>query len=134
LESIVEFATEAWWLVPLSVFVFFASVAAVSAIAVRMPADYFRGERRERDPFPGLPPLVRRALHVSRQGLGVALIVVGILMLITPGQGLLTILIGLSLLDFKGRYALERRLVCQPPVLRTINWLRKKAGRAPLEL
>lgn len=134
MESIVEFASEAWWIVPLSLFVFFASVAAVSVIAVRMPADYFRGERRERDPFPGLPVLVRRALRVSRQGLGVALVVVGILMLITPGQGLLTILIGLSLLDFKGRYALERRLVCQPPVLRAINWLRKKAGRVPLEL
>ena len=134
MESIVAFASETWWLVPLSVFVFFASIAAVSVIAVRMPADYFCGERRERDPFPGLPPLVRRALRVSRQGLGVALVVVGILMIITPGQGLLTILIGLTLLDFKGRYALERRLVRQPPVLRTINWLRRKAGRAPLEL
>lgn len=134
MQSIFEFASEAWWLVPLSVFVFFASIAAVSAIVVRMPVDYFRGERRERDPFPGLHPLLRRALRMSRQGLGVALIVVGIVMLITPGQGLLTILIGLTLLDFKGKYALERRLVRKPPVLRAINWLRKRAGRAPLEL
>jgi len=55
-------------------------------------------------------------------------------MIVTPGQGLLTILIGVTLLDFKGKHELERKLVRQPSVLRAVNWLRAKAGRAPLEL
>lgn len=134
MDSITEFARDAWWLLPLSLLVFFASIAAVYAIAVRLPADYFRGERPVRDPFPRLHPHLRRALRVATQALGVALIVMGIIMLVTPGQGLLTILIGVTLLDFKGKYELERRLVSRPTVLRAINWLRARAGRAPLEL
>lgn len=134
LESFIEHAREWWWLFPLSVLVFVASIVAVSAMVARLPADYFRGERRERESFPRLHPYLRRALHMVRQGLGLALLVVGVVMLVTPGQGLLTILIGITLLDFKGKYELERKLVSRPSVLRAINWLRAKAGRAPLEL
>ena len=55
-------------------------------------------------------------------------------MLVTPGQGVLTILVGLLFLDFPGKFALERRLVQMKPVLAAIVWVRTKAGRPPLEL
>lgn len=134
MESIIEFVRDAWWLLPLSVFVFIASIAAVSAIAVRLPADYFRGEHPVRKSFPRLHPHLRRVLWLAKQVLGVVLIIMGLIMLVTPGQGLLTILIGVTLLDFEGKYELERRLLSRPSVLRAINWLRARAGRAPLEL
>jgi hypothetical protein len=53
-------------------------------------------------------------------------------MLLLPGQGVLTILIGIVLLDFPGKYRLERWAVRHRPVYRSINWLRR--GREPIEL
>jgi hypothetical protein len=55
-------------------------------------------------------------------------------MQVTPGQGVLTILVGLLFLDFPGKFALERRLVQVKPVQAAIAWMRAKAGRSPLEL
>jgi hypothetical protein len=54
-------------------------------------------------------------------------------MLLVPGQGLLTIAVGLMLVDFPGKFRFERWLAVRPPVWRSINWLRKRAGRGPLE-
>ena len=53
-------------------------------------------------------------------------------MIVLPGQGVLTMLIGVSLLDFPGKRQLERRLIGQRALLRTINKLRAKFGRPPL--
>ena len=59
-------------------------------------------------------------------------IIYGIVMLALPGQGVLTVLIGISLTNFPGKYALERKLVSQPSVFNAINWLRKRSGKPPL--
>ena len=56
----------------------------------------------------------------------------GVVMLVTPGQGLATLLIGLMLMNFPGKYRLERWVVTRGPVLHTINRLRHRAGHAPL--
>ena len=55
-------------------------------------------------------------------------------MLFLPGQGVLTILIGLSLLEFPGKRRLEAKIVGQPTVLSTINNMRAKFGKPPLIL
>jgi hypothetical protein len=51
-----------------------------------------------------------------------------------PGQGILTILLGLMLLDLPGKRAWEQKLVKRPKVLQTINQLRGKFGKPPLVL
>lgn len=66
--------------------------------------------------------------------MGLLLLLAGVIMLVTPGQGVITVLIGLILMDFPGKYGLERKLVTQPAVLRSINWLRAKADQPPLVL
>ena len=55
-------------------------------------------------------------------------------MLALPGQGLLTLLVGLSLLDLPHRRSIELWVLRRGPVLRSLNWVRRKAGKAPLEL
>jgi hypothetical protein len=55
-------------------------------------------------------------------------------MLFIPGQGLLTMLIGLMLIWFPGKYRLEKRIIHRPGVLKGINWLRKKRGNLPLRI
>jgi hypothetical protein len=37
------------------------------------------------------------------------------------------------LLDFPGKYRLERWLATRRAVWRSINWLRRRAGREPLQ-
>ena len=71
-------------------------------------------------------------LMIGKNALGFILVVAGIIMLVLPGQGVFTILIGIMLLNFPGKYRLERWIVARRPVLRSINWLRRRAGRAPL--
>jgi len=71
-------------------------------------------------------------LLIGKNALGYILVVAGIIMLVLPGQGIFTILIGIMLLNFPGKYQLERWLATRGPVLRSINWLRQRAGRAPL--
>ena len=64
------------------------------------------------------------------------LVLLGLIMAIpgVPGQGLLTALIGLTLLSFPGKRRLERRFVRMPALLRAINRLRARFARPPLEL
>jgi hypothetical protein len=64
--------------------------------------------------------------------LGGCLLVAGIFMLVLPGQGILTILAALALLDFPGKRKLEMSILHRPAVLKSINWLRRRAGREPL--
>jgi hypothetical protein len=55
-------------------------------------------------------------------------------MLVLPGQGVLTILAGITLLNYPGKRRLELWLVRRPAIHRAIDWIRRRAGRAPLEL
>jgi len=60
----------------------------------------------------------------------------GILMSLpgVPGQGLLTILLGIMLLDFPGKRGLEYKLVSKPRVRDAINKLRHKFDKPDLIL
>ncbi len=73
-------------------------------------------------------------LLIGKNALGYIFVVAGFIMLVLPGQGIFTILIGIMLLNFPGKYRLEQWIVARRPVLRSINWLRRRAGRAPLVL
>ena len=65
---------------------------------------------------------------------GVWLVLMGILMLVLPGQGILTLLIGISLLDFPGKRGLEKKIVGMPAVHNAINKIRSRAGQPPMVL
>jgi hypothetical protein len=114
---------------------FTMSLAIVSFIMVRIPADYFHKDR-PRELWSGRHPAVRFLGVFAKNVLGVVLVVLGILMSIpgVPGQGVLTILLGIMLLDFPGKRALEHKLVSRPQVLNAINKLRHRFGRPKLVL
>ena len=69
---------------------------------------------------------------VAKNAVGILLVVMGIAMLVLPGQGLLSLVLGIMLLNFPGKFRLQRWLVSRRPVLRSINWLRRRANREPL--
>lgn len=126
--------TLGWWLAVISVAMFLLSIVAIRFIVLRIPADYFM---RSKPTFNGSRhPLLSGLLYVVRNLAGFVLLVVGLIMSIpgVMGQGVLTILIALSLMDFPGKRALELKIIRQRIILNTINSVRAKAGKPALEL
>ena len=79
-------------------------------------------------------PLLWYIILVIKNVIGYSLILGGIMMLVLPGQGLFTIIIGLMLSNYPGKYSIERKFIAIPSVLKSINWLRKKSNKPPLNL
>lgn len=121
------------WLVALSLVLFVGTLLLVPVLIVRLPADYFRAASAPSD-APSRHPLLRALEWVVRNLVGAVLLLAGVAMLVLPGQGLLTILVSLMILDFPGKYQLERWLIERPGVLRAANWIRARKGRPPLEV
>jgi hypothetical protein len=116
-------------LAALSVVLFVGSIFVLHRIIVRLPAGYFSSrDRAARQGRASLP--VRLCRNVG----GVVLVIAGIIMLVTPGQGILTILIGVTLVDFPGKHRVEHWLIARPAVLSTINTWRGRAGQPDLFL
>ena len=122
------------WLAAASVVTLVGSVIVVPWIVLRIPADYFARTYRHDALWTDRHPVVRVLLHAGKNVAGGVLVVAGVAMLVLPGQGVLTIVVGLLLLDFPGKRNLERRLIALPAVLVTINWLRRRNRRPPLVL
>jgi hypothetical protein len=114
---------------------FTISLAIVSFIVVKIPANYFQKDH-PRNLWSDRHPAVRFLGLLAKNVLGVLLVVLGVLMSIpgVPGQGILTILLGIMLLDFPGKRSLEYKLVSRPQVLKAINKLRHRFGKPGLVL
>ncbi|MEM7401200.1 MAG: PGPGW domain-containing protein [Pseudomonadota bacterium] len=125
-----EFITLAW----LSFSLLIVSIAIIPLIVIQIPENYFHERFRVRLSKESRHPFIAQVLTGFKNIIGFLLIVLGILMLILPGQGILTILIGLFLMNFPGKYRLERKLVSIPKVLKSLNWIRIKANKPPLML
>ncbi len=128
LEAIRTRETAIMWMAGASLVAFIATLISVPWLIVRIPSDYFAYGRRPRKQWANRHPLVRGALLAGKNLLGYVLIAAGIAMLVLPGQGLLTMLLGFILVDLPGKYRFERWLVARPLVLRSINRLRRLPG------
>lgn len=122
------------WLMVAGAVVFLVSLVAVPMWVSRLPADYFAHAKRPRSALAKYPPAIRVPLRIGKNLLGVLLILTGLAMLVLPGQGVATALIGFLLLELPGKYRFEKWLVSRPRVLRGVNWLRRKAKREPLRV
>ncbi len=122
--------TVVWWMVAGSVVMFLASLFAIPVIIVRLPADYFCYPRRHPVQAFGFGAFVYYAWLVGKNIAGIVFIFMGIAMLVLPGQGIISILIGLSLTNFPGKYRLEQFLVHQKVILQSLNWIRHRAGKS----
>ena len=108
----------------------------VSMVLLHLPPDHYSKPRFNRlaSVDDGLVSLLAgSAALVLRNVVGWVFVVAGIAMLVLPGQGLLSILAGLVLIDFPGKHRLELRLLGSPGVRRAMNWLRRRAGKPPFD-
>jgi hypothetical protein len=109
------------------------SLATVAVVMVKIPPTYFSVHHR-REFLTDRHWLVRSGAVILKNLLGLLLIVVGILLSLpgVPGQGILTILLGLIMLDIPGKRPLEARIIQRPTILSAINNLRSKYNKPPL--
>lgn len=119
------------YLFMLSVAGFIGSVIAIPFILIRLPPHYF-DERHPRNWMENHHPILRVFGLLLKNAVGGVFVLAGFAMLFLPGQGILTMLIGISLLDFPGKRRLERHFIGRPAVLKTINSMRAKFNRPPL--
>ena len=115
----------------LSIVFFVGSLIAIPFILVRLPTDFFD----IRVPRPWMEdhhPVLRVMGHLVKNLVGAIFLFAGFLMLFLPGQGILTMLIGISMLDLPGKRKVEAKLIGQPAVLNAINGMREKFGKPPL--
>jgi hypothetical protein len=125
-------ATSLWWLGLVSLITFFASLIIVPWLIVRIPPEYFVNADHPTRAAAIRHPVLRALYLIAKNLLGTMLVISGIFMLVLPGQGLLTIFVGAILLNYPGKFKLERWIVTRPRIWRLINRLRRYAGHPPL--
>lgn len=109
------------------------SFIAIAVVMVKIPENYF-STHYQQDFMPNSPWLVRWGVVIVKNVFGFLLILLGILLSLpgVPGQGILTILLGLIMLDIPGKRPLEARIIKRPSVLTAINKLRTRFDKPPL--
>ncbi len=112
---------------------FIGTLIAIPVILVRLPADYI-DTRTPRHWMKDHHPVLRLSGLVVKNVVGIVFLLAGFAMLFLPGQGVLTMLIGVSLMDFPRKRELEAKMVGQPSLLGVINSMRHKYGKPPLTL
>jgi archaellum biogenesis protein FlaJ (TadC family) len=115
-----------------SVITFIVSLVAIPWIISKMPEDYFSNQQRHSAYQDNYHPLIYLLLRILKNIIAIIFIIAGFIMLFTPGQGFLTILVGLGLSDFPGKFALEQKIVRNKKIFNALNWVRKRTGVAPL--
>jgi hypothetical protein len=122
-----------WWASGLSLLALVATLIGIPWVVARLPRDYFNQPQREVWRASADEPWYALVLGGVKNVFGALLVLLGVIMLVTPGQGLLTLLVGLLLMNFPGKYQLERWLVSRRGVLTALDWLRKRKGQPPFD-
>lgn len=129
---------KAWfyWFGVFSLLTLLLSIVIVPMLITRMAPDYFLEDRKSEASLKYQHPVLRSLGVILKNVLGGLLIIFGVLLSLPGvfGQGFLTILIGLSVMDFRGKRKLEIWMIRLKPVNKAINWIRAKADQPPLIL
>jgi hypothetical protein len=137
---VIDWISEKWttltWesiLLGLGVFVvsMVLSLVIIAVVMVKIPADYFSSGYNP-EFLPNRSWVTRWGAVIGKNLAGLLLVIAGVIMLIGPGPGILSILTGLILMDIPGKRPLEARLIKQPAVLNAINALRERYGKPAL--
>ena len=118
------------WFGSISLFIFLFSLLTIKWLVALIPEDYFINRKisKVRSNNPALWYIVL----IVKNMIGYSLVLGGIMMLVLPGQGVFTIIIGLMLSNYPGKYAIEKKFIAIPSILKSINWLRNKSNKPPL--
>ena len=122
------------WMGMISLLMIVGSILMLPWLISQIPADYFAHDHRIPPQWKEAHPIIRISVLVIKNLLGWMILIAGLMMLVLPGQGLLSILIALILLDYPGKFQFERWVISRPTLLHAVNRLRVKWGKPELIL
>lgn len=129
----ISFTTFLEWMGLLSAGTFLVSLLLIPFLVSKAPAGYFLTHASIVEKRHKRHPAIALMIKILRNGFGSFLCFAGVIMLFLPGQGLLTILIGVSLLDVPGRHKIFHLLIHRPALQHGLNWIRRKTKRPPFQ-
>ena len=113
------------WAGIVSVFLFFLSLFLLRYVILRLPKDYFiTASSISKNPQ-------KIVVRVAKNAVGFLLTICGIILLFTPGQGMITILIGLCLIDLAIVNQFKKKIINNSKVQKALNWIRIKKSVKP---
>ena len=113
------------WAGIVSVFLFFLSLFLLKYVILRLPEDYFiTASSISKNPQ-------KIIVRVAKNAVGFLLTICGIILLFTPGQGMITILIGLCLIDLAIVNQFKKKIINNSQVQKALNWIRTKKSVKP---
>lgn len=122
------------WVGVISLLMFVVSLLMLPWLVSLIPADYFAHHARVPSRWKRVHPVIRMTLLILKNLAGYVILVAGMAMLVLPGQGLLSILVALILMDYPGKFRFERWLISRPALFRVVNRMRFKFGKPELVL
>ena len=106
------------------------SVLGVVWFIAKLPADFFHQPRHHHHLIdPNRYPNLHFIYKTIRNILGLVLILAGIVMLVLPGQGVLTIIVGLIIADFPQKERWLQKAITLRSVQKGLNLIRRKLGK-----
>ncbi len=127
-QLVIDYQDYFIWMGIVSTVVFVVSLALMPYLLGLIDENYFVGLGKHQLKVKNFTHLL---IVIIKSLLGFILLVVGVIMLITPGQGLISILLGLFLVEFPNKYKWELKLIHHNPTFKMLNWLRAKANKPP---
>lgn len=127
-DLVTEYAA---WFFGFSIVSLILTFLLLPVLITSIPTDYFSASHRP--PVKFRHPFVRFLFITTKNLLGLVFVFAGLVMLLLPGQGVLMLIIGLMIMDYPGKFAIERWIVRRAHLLRPLNWLRVRYGKPPLE-
>jgi len=116
----------------LSVLILVFSIAGMGWFIAQIPADYFIHNKRQAKHWNKYSAQARIVIIIFKNIFGGIMLLSGLFLLVLPGQGLLTMIIGLLLIDYPGKFQLEQKIISIPSIFRSLNWFRAKARKTNL--
>ena len=120
------------WFGSISLFVFLFSLLSIKWLVSLIPEDYFINKKDSKIKTSNI--FIWYIVLIFKNIIGYSLILGGIMMLVLPGQGLFTIIIGLMMSNYPGKYYIEKKFIAIPTILKSINWLRRKSNKPPIRI
>jgi len=109
--------------------VFIGTALLVPFLIILLPTDYFL-KKKMRKSFDSIAScFLFYLVFILKNTAGIILFFCGFILLFMPGQGLLTILLSLVLLDFPGKWKLQKKFIRRKKVSAAVNWIRRRGGR-----
>lgn len=131
LEIINRYENIFWLMSLISVFTFIGTLIAVPVLMIRLPVDYLITEDKSNNR--NRHPVLQFVILVFKNVVGLLLILVGIALLVLPGEGVITILIGLAMMSIPQKAATIKKFIHRKKILRKINWIRAKMNKPALQ-